>query len=199
ALLRNSGVRLNDRVKATLEIESGANDPMAILLVAVLVDAVMTPGESGPLSVALALLQQFSLGLAAGGVGGWILARLLSKLRLAEGLYALLILSGGLIVFAATNSLGGSGFLAIYLAGLVVGNRRSHATEHVLRVMDGPAWLAQAGMFLTLGLVVTPSQLIEHAPLSLAMAGFLMFVARPLAVVSCLFPFRFSARELAYI
>lgn len=199
ALLRNSGVRLNDRVKATLEIESGANDPMAILLVVVLVQAVMTPGESGPLGIAIMLFQQFSLGLIAGGVGGWILARLLSKLRLAEGLYALLILSGGLIVFAATNSLGGSGFLAIYLAGLVVGNRRSHATEHVLRVMDGLAWLAQAGMFLTLGLLVTPSQLVEHAWLSLAMAGFLMFVARPLAVVSCLFPFRFSARELAYI
>lgn len=199
ALLRNSGVRLNDRVKATLEIESGANDPMAILLVAVLVDAVMTPGESGPLSVALALLQQFSLGLAAGGVGGWILARLLSRLRLAEGLYSLLILSGGLMIFAATNSVGGSGFLAIYLAGLVVGNRRSHATEHVLRVMDGLAWLAQAGMFLTLGLLVTPSQLIEHAPLSLAMAAFLMFVARPLAVLSCLLPFRFSGRELAYV
>ena len=199
ALLRNSGVRLNDRVKATLEIESGANDPMAILLVAVLVDAVMSPGESGPLSVVLALLQQFSLGLGAGVVGGWILARLLSKLRLAEGLYSLLILSGGLMIFAATNSVGGSGFLAIYLAGLVVGNRRSHATEHVLRVMDGLAWLAQAGMFLTLGLLVTPSQLIEHAPLSLAMAAFLMFVARPLAVLSCLLPFRFSRRELVYI
>src|SRR5690606_23042264 len=126
-------------------------------------------------------------------------SRLLAKLRLAEGLYALLILSGGLMVFGATNSIGGSGFLAIYLAGLIVGNRRSHATEHVLRVMDGLAWLAQAGMFLTLGLLVTPSQLIEHAPWSLAMAAFLMFVARPLAVLSCLFPFRFSARELTYI
>lgn len=199
SLLRNSGVRLNDRVKATLEIESGANDPMAILLVAVIVEAIMTPGEGGPLTVGLMLLQQFSLGLIAGAIGGWVLARLLSKLRLAEGLYALLIMSGGLMIFAATNSIGGSGFLAIYLAGLVVGNRRSHATEHVLRVMDGLAWLAQAGMFLTLGLLVTPSHLIEQAPLSAAMAAFLMFVARPLAVVTCLLPFRFSKRELLYI
>lgn len=199
SLLRNSGVRLNDRVKATLEIESGANDPMAILLVAVMVEAIMTPGEGGPLTVGLMLLQQFSLGLIAGAIGGWVLARLLSKLRLAEGLYALLIMSGGLMIFAATNSIGGSGFLAIYLAGLVVGNRRSHATEHVLRVMDGLAWLAQAGMFLTLGLLVTPSHLIEQAPLSAAMAAFLMFVARPLAVLTCLLPFRFSKRELLYI
>jgi potassium/hydrogen antiporter len=199
SLLRNSGVRLNDRVKATLEIESGANDPMAILLVAVLVQAVMTPGETGLLAIGTMLLQQFALGLLAGAAGGWILARLLSKLRLAEGLYALLIMSGGLMIFGATNTFGGSGFLAIYLAGLIVGNRRSHATEHVLRVMDGLAWLAQAGMFLTLGLLVTPSHLIEHAPLSLAMAAFLMFVARPLAVASCLLPFRFSRRELAYI
>lgn len=199
SLLRNSGVRLNDRVKATLEIESGANDPMAILLVAVLVQAVMTPGETGFLAIGTMLLQQFALGLLAGAAGGWILARLLSKLRLAEGLYALLIMSGGLMIFGATNSFGGSGFLAIYLAGLIVGNRRSHATEHVLRVMDGLAWLAQAGMFLTLGLLVTPSHLVEHAPLSLAMAAFLMFVARPIAVASCLLPFRFSRRELAYI
>lgn len=199
SLLRNSGVRLNDRVKATLEIESGANDPMAILLVAVMVEAIMMPGEGGPLTIGLMLLQQFSLGLIAGAIGGWVLARLLAKLRLAEGLYALLIMSGGLMIFAATNSIGGSGFLAIYLAGLVVGNRRSHATEHVLRVMDGLAWLAQAGMFLTLGLLVTPSHLIEQAPLSAAMAAFLMFVARPLAVVTCLLPFRFSKRELLYI
>ena len=199
SLLRNSGVRLNDRVKATLEIESGANDPMAILLVAVLVQAVMMPGDTGPVAIITMLLQQFVLGLVAGGIGGWFLSRLLSRLRLAEGLYALLILSGGLMVFGATNSIGGSGFLAIYLTGLIVGNRRSHATEHVLRVMDGLAWLAQAGMFLTLGLLVTPSHLLEHAPLSLAMAAFLMFVARPLAVFTCLFPFRFSARELTYI
>ncbi|AUN94631.1 potassium/proton antiporter [Pseudazoarcus pumilus] len=199
SLLRNSGVRLNDRVKATLEIESGANDPMAILLVTVMIQTLMAPGDTDVWSVLRMLLQQFALGLIAGTLGGWVLTRLLSRLRLAEGLYALLIMSGGLMIFAATNALGGSGFLAIYLAGLVVGNRRSHATEHVLRVMDGLAWLAQAGMFLTLGLLVAPSQLVEHAPLSLAMAGFLMFVARPLAVMSCLFMFRFSLRELVYI
>lgn len=199
SLLRNSGVRLNDRVKATLEIESGANDPMAILLVTVMVEMIMTPGGQDGWAYVLMAFQQMGFGLIAGALGGVVLARLLARLRLAEGLYALLIVSGGLMVFAATNVVGGSGFLAVYVAGLIIGNRRSHATEHVLRVMDGLAWLAQAGMFLVLGLLVTPSHLAEQAPLSLAMAFFLMMVARPLAVVACIWPFRFAPNEVAYI
>src|SRR5690606_25703188 len=139
------------------------------------------------------------LGAVLGLAGGWVLARLMAKLTLPEGLYALLILSGGTLVFAATNLLNGSGFLAVYLAGVVVGNRRSHATEHVLRVMDGLAWLAQAGMVVVLGLLVTPSHLFEHGLEALAMAVFLMLVARPLAVLIGLAPFRYKRNELAYV
>lgn len=199
ALLRNSGVRLNERVKATLEIESGANDPMAILLVTILVEMLLMPEQAGWWRFFTMLFAQLTLGALMGGIGGLILARLLIKLKLAEGLYALLIVSGGLMVFAATNLAGGSGFLAVYLAGLVVGNRRCHATEHVLRVMDGLAWLAQAGMFLVLGLLVTPSLLLDHAAEALAMAVFLMLVARPIAVVIGLWPFKYQPRELAYV
>lgn len=199
SLLRNSGVRLNDRVKATLEIESGSNDPMAILLVTVMVEVLLSPDGLNPGRFVVLLVTQLGLGALAGLAGGFLLARLLLRLRLAEGLYAILIASGGLIIFAATNSIDGSGFLAIYLAGLVVGNRRCHATEHVFRVMDGLAWLAQAGMFLVLGLLVAPSHLLDHAWESLAMACFLMLVARPIAVVTGLLPFRFAAREVAYI
>lgn len=199
ALLRNSGVRLNQRVKATLEIESGANDPMAILMVTMLVEMLLHPEQSSPLRFALMLVSQMGLGALAGLAGGWVLARLLRRLKLAEGLYALLILSGGLLVFAATNLLNGSGFLAIYIAGLIVGNRRSHATEHVLRVMDGLAWLAQAGMFVVLGLLVTPSHLLGHAWEALIMAVFLILVARPFAVATGLLPFRYRPREVAYI
>ena len=139
ALLRNSGVRLNERVQATLEIESGANDPMAILLVTALVELLLNPEQGSVGGIAWMLVSQLGLGGLVGIVGGWILSRLMGKLNLAEGLYALLILSGGLLIFAATNLMNGSGFLAVYLAGIVVGNRRSHATEHVLRVMDGLA------------------------------------------------------------
>lgn len=198
-LLRHSGVRLNERVGATLEIESGANDPMAILLVTVLVGILAGTGATTPAGILGQLVMQFGIGTALGLGAGWLLAELLRRVRLAEGLYALLIASGGLAVFAATNQLGGSGFLAIYLAGLMVGNRRTRATSHVLRVMDGLAWLAQAGMFLLLGLLVTPSHLVEHAWQALAVALFLTFVARPLVVAVTLKPLRFPNREIAYI
>ena len=199
ALLRNSGVRLNERVQATLEIESGANDPMAILLVTALVGMLLEPETATFGGFVWMLVSQLGLGAVLGLAGGWVLARLMAKLTLPEGLYALLILSGGTLVFAATNLLNGSGFLAVYLAGVVVGNRRSHATEHVLRVMDGLAWLAQAGMFVVLGLLVTPSHLFEHGLEALAMAVFLMLVARPLAVLIGLAPFRYKRNELAYV
>lgn len=200
SLLRHSGVRLNDRVRATLEIESGANDPMAVFLVLIFIEILMSKAGLSAADLLLNLIQQFGLGIVLGIGGGYFLAKLVGQLRLmSEGLYALLIASGGITVFAATNMVGGSGFLAVYLAGLVIGNQKSRATEHVLRVMDGLAWLAQAGMFLVLGLLVTPSHLIEHGWYPLAIALFLMFVARPVAVWISLLPFRFPARETAYI
>ena len=109
SLLRNSGVRLNERVQATLEIESGANDPMAIFLVTALIALTMNPEDAGVISFILMLLQQLGFGLAAGYFGGKVLARLVHRLNLAEGLYALMIVSGGLLVFAFTNLIGGSG------------------------------------------------------------------------------------------
>lgn len=198
-LLRHSGVRLNERVGATLEIESGANDPMAILLVTVLVGIIAGGAAATWDGVLLQLMTQFGIGTALGLGSGRLLAELLRRVRLAEGLYALLIISGGLAVFAATNQLGGSGFLAIYLAGVIVGNRRTRATSHVLKVMDGMAWLAQAGMFLLLGLLVTPSHLVAHLWQALAVALFLTFIARPLVVAVTLKPFHFPNREIAYI
>lgn len=198
-LLRHSGVRLNERVGATLEIESGANDPMAILLVTVLVGILSGLQSASPGNLVLQIVLQFGIGTAAGLGAGRLLAWLLRRLRLAEGLYALLIASGGLAVFAATNQLGGSGFLAIYLCGVIVGNHRTRATSHVLNVMDGMAWLAQAGMFLLLGLLVTPSHLVDHAWEALAVALFLTLIARPLVVAITLKSFKFPQREIAYI
>ncbi len=199
-LLRQSGIQLNDRVGATLEIESGANDPMAIFLVVLLLETFLLGGDKGlGLDTLLMLSQQFGLGALAGLGGGWLLSAVLGRIRLAEGLYALLVTSGGIVIFAAVNQLGGSGFLAIYLTGLVVGNRRFRAAEHVKRVMDSLAWLAQAGLFLMLGLLVTPSHLLEHALAALIISLFLILVARPLAVASSLLPFRFSGREITYI
>ncbi len=199
SLLRNSGVRLNSRVSATLELESGLNDPMAILLVSAFTGLITQPEQSGLLQVLVMLVQQLGLGLLFGLAAGKLLAFMLKRIRLAEGLYALMIASGGLMLFAVSNLFGGSGFLAVYLAGLLVGNSRSNATEHVLNVMDGLAWLAQAALFLVLGLLVSPSQLLDNGWQALAIGAFLMLVARPVAVWLSVRWFRYAKRELIYI
>ncbi|AOY02087.1 potassium/proton antiporter [Jeongeupia sp. USM3] len=199
AQLRYGGVRLNERVGATLEIESGANDPMAIFLVITLLSVMTGSSQPGTLSMIAEFLRQFGFGALGGLAGGWLISRAAARFALAESLYPLLILGGGLMIFAAVNTVGGSGFLAIYLAGLVIGNRPLPAGESVQGMMDGLAWLAQAGMFLLLGLLVTPSRLLPEIGPSLAFAAFLMLVARPIAVALCLVPLKFSRREIVFV
>jgi cell volume regulation protein A len=198
ALLQSHGMELKRRVAATLEIESGSNDPMAIFLTVALVD-LLAHGGSPSWSLAWLFVQQMGLGLLLGLAGGRALAWLINRLPLAPGLYALLALAGGLFVFAATGMLGGSGFLAIYVAGLVLGNQRLHSANNILRVHDGMAWLGQIAMFLVLGLLVNPSELIKLAPAALAIALVLMLFARPLAVVLSLLPFRFPRAETLFV
>lgn len=199
SLLRSSGTRLNQRIGSTLEIESGINDPMAIFLTIALI-GVITAGQ--PLSVSsmlMQLLQQFGIGALVGVIGGLLLNLVAARVRPGEGLHALLLCSGGVSIFAITNIAGGSGFLAVYLVGLVVGNYREKVAEPTMRAMDGMAWLGQSGMFLLLGLLVVPRDMLEVAVPGLAIALFLMFVARPAAVFVCLLPFRFKVREMAFI
>ena len=199
SLLRNGGVKLNDRVQATLEIESGANDPLAILLVTVMITLNLDPTSQGIGDIIFMLISQIGIGLVLGLLSGWALSKMLPKVYLADGMYAILILSAGLIVFGITNLLGGSGFLAVYLAGVVIGNTKVRATEHVLRVMDSFAWLSQAVLFVVLGLLVQPSGILEVIHYSLLIFIFLLFVARPIAVFSSLLPFRFGIREIGFI
>lgn len=146
-----------------------------------------------------AFVQQFGIGAALGIAGGWLLVRLINRLNLMTGLYPLLAAAGALMIFSATAQIGGSGFLAIYLAGLVLGNSRLRSGQNILRVQDGLAWLSQILLFLMLGLLLTPSQLLPVALPALAISLFLMLVARPLAVTLCLLPFRFPWREHVYI
>lgn len=199
SLLRNGGVKLNDRVQATLEIESGANDPLAILLVTAMIALNLDPTSQGIGDIIFMLISQIGIGLVLGLLSGWALSKMLPKVYLADGMYAILILSAGLIVFGITNLLGGSGFLAVYLAGVVIGNTKVRATEHVLRVMDSFAWLSQAVLFVVLGLLVQPSGILEVIHYSLLIFIFLLFVARPIAVFSSLLPFRFGIREIGFI
>ena len=199
ALLRTQGAALQKRVASTLEIESGSNDPMAIFLTVALLEVLAAGKSTLEASVALSFLVQFAIGAAAGVAGGRLLVWLINRLRLITGLYPLLAAAGGILIFAAAAQLGGSGFLAIYLAGLVLGNSRLQAAQNILRVHDGLAWLSQIVMFLILGLLLTPSQLLHIALPALALAATLMLVARPLAVLTSLLPFRFPWREQVYI
>jgi cell volume regulation protein A len=199
SLLRNGGVKLNDRVQATLELESGGNDPLAILLVTGLIALNVDPDGQSVLGFLGLLLQQLGVGLGMGLLFGYLLSRLLPKVHLAEGMYAILILSAGLAVFAATNMLGGSGFLAVYLTGVMIGNHKVRSTEHVMRVMDSFAWLSQAVLFVVLGLLVTPSNVLNVWHYSVAIAAFMIFVARPIAVYTSVKPFKFKDREIGFI
>lgn len=199
ALLSGRAVSLNRRVSATLEIESGSNDPMAVFLT-VLVIALLE-GSTAPTawSVGGMFAQQMGLGALMGLSGGIVLHKGMNTLRLSESLYPLMAFAGALLIFGTTANLGGSGFLAVYVAGLWLGNHRVHAQTNVLRFHDGIAWLAQIGMFVLLGLLVTPSELLRLAIPGLAIALFLILVGRPLAVLLGLLPFRLPPKELAYI
>ncbi|HEX2198651.1 MAG TPA: potassium/proton antiporter [Burkholderiales bacterium] len=198
-LLRRAGANLQERVASTLEIESASNDPMAIFLTVALLELLAAGRTELDASVLLAFLQQFGIGALLGLGGGRLLVWLINRLTLASGLYPLLAVAGGLLVFAVTAQLGGSGFLAIFLAGLVLGNSELQAAQNILRVQDGLAWLSQIVMFLILGLLITPSELVPVALPALGIAAFLILVARPLAVLVCLLPFRFPWREQMYV
>lgn len=197
--LNNSGVHLKQRVSSTLEIESGSNDPMAIFLTVVLIEALVSSEGASAGALALRLFEQMGIGALMGWIGGRLGVPLINRLQLAEGLYPLLVTAFGIAVFAATNSLGGSGILAIYLTGIIIGNQRIHAKQNILQVLDGLAWLAQIGMFLILGLLVTPHRLLEDALPGLLIALFLIFVARPVSVAIGLAPFVFSWQERVFV
>ncbi len=202
-LLGAGGTNLVKRVRATLETESGVNDPMAVFLTVTCVALI----EAGPPNFSTnalpglvgAFLMQIAGGAVFGVVGGLALVRLINALNLATGLYPILALSGALVVFGVAQSVGASGFLAVYLAGVVLGNRRHRATLVIDRFQDGLAWLSQIGMFLMLGLLVTPTNLIPTVLPSLALAAFLILVARPVAVLLCTAPFGFNWREKTFL
>ncbi len=199
SVLRSKGVSLKGQIQPLLELESGSNDPMAIFLTVGLIQLLTQPDSSSLGLFGLFVLQMF-VGGAAGYVMGRVMLFLVNRLKLGyEGLYPVLILSLVLLTYGMTDILGGSGFLAVYLAGLVLGHHDLLHKRSLVRFNDGLAWVMQIGMFLTLGLLVFPSELVPIVGVGLLIAGCLMFVARPLGTFIALVPSAFRWREKAFV
>lgn len=198
-LLRTGGLQLKSRVGATLEIESGTNDPVAVFLTVATVELIGAGAGLPDGAVLLTLVREAVLGAALGVAGGFGVTWLLNRVELPTGLHPLLVVAAAVAIFGLAATTGGSAFLAVYLAGLVVGNRPVRAFASITSLHDAATWLAQIVMFLILGLLVTPHNLVGHALPALAVALFLIFVARPAMVFLCLWPFRFDLREKLFI
>jgi potassium/hydrogen antiporter len=202
-LLRVGGITLRDRVRSTLEVESGTNDPIAIFLTLALVGFTGTTAAVGAgamiSDIAGQLLLQLAVGAVVGFIGGIVIVQTVNRSNFEPGLYPIVVTSLALVAYAVASMSWGSGFLAVYVAGLVSGNARMRHAVALRRFQEGTTWLSQIAMFLTLGLLATPREFPTVIVPALALAVFLMLIARPLAVWICLLPFRFSRQEIAFV
>lgn len=199
SILRSRGLHLRRRLAATLEVESGSNDPMAVLLTIALIELLTGQAEVG-LGLAVFLFLQVGLGSVIGYGVGRAGSAIINRIELdAAGLYPVLTAVIGLVAFGLSASLGGSGFLSVYIAGIVLGNSRLVFQRGTLVLHDGFAWISQMVMFIMLGLLSFPSQLVAVAPQGLLIAAVLILVARPLMILLTMLPFRFRPRELVFL
>lgn len=199
AVLRGGRLHLQPRVGNTLEVESCANDPMAMILTVIMIEVAQSP-DALRWTLALAVPVQLAVGAAVGLVLGYLGLRVIGRIRPPTvGLYPALILAIAFLSFGIATLLDGSGLLSVYVTAVVLGNSPLPYRNGLARVHESLAWLSQIALFLMLGLLVFPSQLLPVAGVGLAAALFLAFVARPLAVLLCLLPLRLPAREVGYV
>lgn len=199
SLLRNAGIHINPRLKATLEIESATNDPMAIFLTVGLLE-VMVKGLEPGTGLLMLFIQQMGIGSAVGLAVGWLSVRIINRIHLTtSGLYPVMVAAFGLLSFGVAANLGGSGFLAIFIAGVVIGNSRFVFQRSTFLFHDGLAWLGQIVMFVFLGLLINPSSLLDVWQEGLMIAIVLTLIARPLSVIPVLKIFGFNAREITLV
>jgi potassium/hydrogen antiporter len=197
-LVHTQGLRLRPRVGATLEAESGTNDPFAIFLTLMLVEFISS-GQSSLAHIALEFAREAVLGAIIGVIGGRLVVLALNKVALPQGLHAPFVATAALVIFGVAQIAHGSGFLAVYLAGIIIGNRPTRAHNSVVTFLDAATWLAQIVMFVLLGLLVSPNRLLDSVGPAVIVALTLMLLARPVAVFLCLAPFRFNWREKVFI
>ena len=200
SILRSKGLNLKERLRPTLELESGSNDPMAYMLTIILIQIIQM-GEFSFWSFIATLLMQMCIGAVAGYLFGKVAVAALNRLNVQnQSLYSILLLAFIFFIFSFTNMLKGNGYLAVYLAGLVVGNAKVVHRRSMATFFDGFTWLFQIVMFLTLGLLVTPSQMPPIIGIGLVIGLFVIILARPVSIFICLLPFKkLSTRARLYI
>lgn len=199
SILRGKNIVLKSELRPTLELESGSNDPMAYVLTILLLGLILNPEQ--PLwTVIPLLLQQMVIGAAAGYLFGRLSKYIINSINLDyEGLYPVLVISLMFTTFSATDFIGGNGFLAVYLCGLYIGNQDLYQKKSILKMFDGLAWLMQIVLFLTLGLLVYPSEIISVAGIGILISFFLIFIARPLSVFISLAPIKMSFNRRLFL
>jgi len=199
AVLRTSKVAVPDRVIAVLEVESGLNDPMAVFLTLLLIEAISQPADLSLMHGVGFFLREMLGGAVLGGLVGWLLATLMRAQHLEASLLPVAMLAGAWAMFGGAQLLGTSGFLAVYVAGIIVGDRAGVRHASLERAFEAFAWVAQIGLFVMLGLLVNPHELLPLAGSALVAAAALILIARPLAAVVCLLPFGFRWNETGFV
>lgn len=199
SVLRSGNLELKGKLKPLLELESGSNDPMAVFLTIGTIDLLLRP-DGTFLHIAFIFLVQIGFGIALGFLGGKAMVYLINKINFFyEGIYTIFALSIALLIYSLTSVIGGSGFLAIYIAGIILGNVGFVHKRTLISFFDGLSWLSHIAMFLTLGLLVFPSDLIPIIGIGSLLSTILIFIARPVSIFITLIPFKFDLKEKVFI